>query len=88
MLQTQKKSMVTSRSAAAAQKREDQILEHIPLIKYHAYRIATQLPPNIEINDLINAGILGLDGRDREIRTFARSQVQDLRRASHSRSDD
>ena len=60
MLQTQKKSMVTNRAAVAAQKREDQILEHIPLIKYHAYRIATQLPPNIEINDLINAGILGL----------------------------
>ena len=60
MLQTQKKSMVTNRAVVAAQKREEQILEHIPLIKYHAYRIATQLPPNIEINDLINAGILGL----------------------------
>lgn len=60
MLQTQKRSAAPSRAALAAQKREEQILEHVPLIKYRAYRIATQLPPNIEINDLINAGILGL----------------------------
>ena len=59
MLQTQKRSSVAGR-ISAAQKREDLILEHISLIKYHAYRIATQLPPNIEINDLINAGVLGL----------------------------
>ena len=60
MLQTQKKSASPYRLATAAKKREELILEHVSLIKYHAYRIATQLPPNIEINDLINAGVLGL----------------------------
>ena len=60
MVQTQKRSVAQNRAAIAAQKREELILEHISLIKYHAYRIATQLPPNIEINDLINAGVLGL----------------------------
>ncbi len=60
MLQTQKRNLSSSRSASAAKKRQDLILEHVPLIKYHAYRIATQLPPNVEINDLINAGVLGL----------------------------
>ncbi len=62
MLQTQsqKKAVVHNRTNSASQKREDLILEHIPLIKYHAYRLASQLPPNIEINDLINAGVLGL----------------------------
>jgi RNA polymerase sigma factor for flagellar operon FliA len=61
MLQTQKR-MASSQTRAmnAARKREELIMEHVPLIKYHAYRIATQLPPNIEINDLINAGVLGL----------------------------
>lgn len=60
MLQTQKRSVSPSRINTAVKKREDLIMEHVPLIKYHAYRIATQLPPNVEINDLINAGVLGL----------------------------
>ncbi len=60
MLQTQERGLNQKRMASAARKREELILEHVPLIKYHAYRIATQLPPNIEINDLINAGVLGL----------------------------
>jgi RNA polymerase sigma factor for flagellar operon FliA len=36
------------------------IIEHLALVKYHAYRFASQLPPNVEINDLISAGVLGL----------------------------
>lgn len=60
MLQTQKRSVKQDRLSSSNKKREDLILEHLSLIKYHAYRIATQLPPNIEINDLINAGVLGL----------------------------
>ena len=60
MLQTQKRNVKQDRLASSSKKREDLILEHLSLIKYHAYRIATQLPPNIEINDLINAGVLGL----------------------------
>jgi RNA polymerase sigma factor for flagellar operon FliA len=40
--------------------RDELILEHVPLIKYHAYRLACQLPPSVELNDLINAGALGL----------------------------
>lgn len=43
-----------------APSRDELILEHVPLIKYHAYRLACQLPPNVEVNDLINAGALGL----------------------------
>jgi RNA polymerase sigma factor for flagellar operon FliA len=60
MLQAQKRAVSQTRALNAARKREELIMEHVPLIKYHAYRIATQLPPNIEINDLINAGVLGL----------------------------
>ena len=45
---------------AAARKREDLILAHIPMVKYQAYRIVSQGPPNVDINDLINAGVLGL----------------------------
>jgi RNA polymerase sigma factor FliA len=45
---------------AAARRREDLILAHIPMVKYQAYRIVSQGPPNVDINDLINAGVLGL----------------------------
>jgi RNA polymerase sigma factor for flagellar operon FliA len=36
------------------------ILEYSPLIKYVAYRIAVRLPPHVEIDDLISAGVIGL----------------------------
>lgn len=34
--------------------------EFSPLIKYIASRIAIRLPPHIDLNDLINAGVIGL----------------------------
>lgn len=36
------------------------IVEYAPLVKYIAHRIAMRLPPQIEVDDLINSGILGL----------------------------
>jgi RNA polymerase sigma factor FliA len=36
------------------------INEFAPLIKYIASRIAIRLPPHIDLNDLINAGVIGL----------------------------
>src|SRR5947208_10767086 len=40
--------------------RDALIQETLPLIKHIAHRVATRLPANIEIRDLINAGVLGL----------------------------
>ena len=40
--------------------REELILKYAPLIKYIANRIATRLPMHIDIQDLINSGVLGL----------------------------
>jgi RNA polymerase sigma factor for flagellar operon FliA len=40
--------------------RDTLINETLPLIKHIAHRVATKLPSNIEIRDLINAGVLGL----------------------------
>ena len=40
--------------------REQLILEHAPLIKYIAHRIALRVPPHIEVQDLIDAGVVGL----------------------------
>ena len=48
------------RTSRKQQVREQMILENLPQIKYIAQRIAAKLPPNIEMDDLISAGILGL----------------------------
>src|SRR5215471_10998749 len=40
--------------------REALINETLPLIKHIAHRVATRLPSNIELQDLINAGVIGL----------------------------
>jgi RNA polymerase sigma factor for flagellar operon FliA len=41
-------------------KRDRLIIENAPLVKYIAHRIAMRLPPQIEVDDLINSGVLGL----------------------------
>ena len=38
--------------------RENLINETLPLIKHIAHRVATRLPANIEMRDLINAGVI------------------------------
>src|SRR5438105_9790681 len=40
--------------------RETLINETLPLIKHIAHRVATRLPSNVEMRDLINAGVIGL----------------------------
>jgi RNA polymerase sigma factor for flagellar operon FliA len=40
--------------------REEIVHKYVHLVKYVAGRISVNLPPNVEINDLINDGILGL----------------------------
>lgn len=41
-------------------KRDRLIVEYAPLVKYIANRIAMRLPPHIDVDDLINSGVLGL----------------------------
>jgi RNA polymerase sigma factor for flagellar operon FliA len=43
-----------------ADKRNQVILDHLPQIKFIAQRIALRLPPEIQLDDLISAGIIGL----------------------------
>jgi RNA polymerase sigma factor for flagellar operon FliA len=40
--------------------RNTMVEEHLPLVKYIASRIAGRLPSHIEVDDLINAGVIGL----------------------------
>ena len=41
-------------------RRNEKVVEHLPLVKYVASRIAGRLPSHVEQDDLVNAGVIGL----------------------------
>ena len=53
-----------AQSAYASQsveaQREKQLMDYLPLVKYIAGRTAIGLPKSVELDDLINAGVVGL----------------------------
>lgn len=63
--------------------REEVIHKYLHLVKYVAGRISVNLPPNVELNDLINDGILGLidaiekydDSRGVKFETYAITRI-------------
>lgn len=63
---------------------DDLIIEYSPLIKFIAHRLAMRLPPNIEVDDLISAGVIGLidaiekfnPGKDTQFKTYAEIRVR------------
>lgn len=40
--------------------RDQRIIEHIGLVKRIAYHLITRMPPNVQVDDLIQSGMLGL----------------------------
>ena len=60
------------------------IVEYAPLIKYIALKIASRLPPNIELDDLISCGVIGLmdamekfdPSRDNKFKTYAEFRIR------------
>jgi RNA polymerase sigma factor for flagellar operon FliA len=60
------------------------IIEYAPLIKYIAQKIAARLPSNIELDDLISCGVIGLmdairkfdPTRDNKFKTYAEFRVR------------
>jgi len=63
--------------------REEAIHRYLHLVKYVAGRISVNLPPNVELNDLINDGVVGLidaiekydDGRGVKFETYAITRI-------------
>ena len=61
-------ALATSETSEAAEapepfdrnNREQIIKDYVPLVKFVAHRIASRLPSHVELDDLINSGILGL----------------------------
>ncbi|MBI2605029.1 MAG: FliA/WhiG family RNA polymerase sigma factor [Deltaproteobacteria bacterium] len=64
--------------------REEIIRDYAPLIKYIAQKIAARLPANIELDDLISSGVIGLmdaiekydPSRDNKFKTYAEFRIR------------
>ena len=60
------------------------IIEYAPLVKFIAYKIASRLPPNIEVDDLISCGVIVLmdaidkfdPTRDNKFKTYAEFRIR------------
>jgi RNA polymerase sigma factor for flagellar operon FliA len=67
------------------QKHKDELIkEYAPLIKFVAQKIAVRLPSNIELDDLISAGVIGLmdaidkydPSHDNKFKTYAEFRIR------------
>lgn len=71
-------------SKLTAKQREKLIMEYAPLIKFIAQKIAIRLPSNIELDDLISSGVIGLmdaiekydPTRDNTFKTYAEFRIR------------
>ena len=67
-----------------AETKDEVIVEYAPLIKYIAQKIASRLPSNIELDDLISCGVIGLmdaiekydSTRDNKFKTYAEFRIR------------
>ena len=66
------------------QQKDKLIMEYAPLIKFIAQKIAIRLPSNIELDDLISSGVIGLmdaidkydPSRDNKFKTYAEFRIR------------
>lgn len=67
-----------------SEQKDQLILEYAPLIKFIAQKIAARLPSNIELDDLISSGVIGLmdaiekydPTRDNKFKTYAEFRIR------------
>jgi RNA polymerase sigma factor FliA len=73
-----------SRQAYRGKSREEVVLEFAPLVRHIANRLAARLPENLDREDLIQAGMIGLldaiekydSGREAQFRTYAEFRIK------------
>lgn len=71
-------------SKLTPQQKDKLIMEYAPLIKFIAQKIAVRLPSNIELDDLISSGVIGLmdalekydPSRDNKFKTYAEFRIR------------
>ena len=72
------------RSTIDPKVKDEIVVEYAPLVKYIAQKIASRLPSNIELDDLISCGVIGLmdaiekfdPTRDNKFKTYAEFRVR------------
>lgn len=83
-LSKQLRNLKDYRSTVDPNIKDEIILEYAPLVKYIALKIAYRLPPNIELDDLISCGVIGLmdaiekfdPSRDNKFKTYAEFRIR------------
>lgn len=78
------KNLKDYRSTIDPKVKDEIVIEYAPLIKYIAQKIASRLPSNIELDDLISCGVIGLmdaiekfdPSRDNKFKTYAEFRVR------------
>jgi len=78
------KNLKDYRSTLDPKIKDEIIIEYAPLIKFIAQKIASRLPPNIELDDLISCGVIGLmdaiekfdPSRDNKFKTYAEFRIR------------
>ena len=78
------KNLKDYRSTVDPKVKDEIIIEYAPLIKYIAQRIASRLPSNVELDDLISCGVIGLmdaiekfdPSRDNKFKTYAEFRIR------------
>ncbi|MBC7690434.1 MAG: FliA/WhiG family RNA polymerase sigma factor [Methylotenera sp.] len=82
--QAQTSSLVKEDFSPVNSTRDRLVNEYAPLIKYIAQKIAARLPANIELDDLISSGVIGLmdaiekydASRDNKFKTYAEFRIR------------
>ncbi|WP_127718028.1 FliA/WhiG family RNA polymerase sigma factor [Halobacteriovorax sp. HLS] len=78
------KNLKDYRSTVDPKVKDEIIIEYAPLIKYIAQKIASRLPSNVELDDLISCGVIGLmdaiekfdPSRDNKFKTYAEFRIR------------
>lgn len=78
------KNLTDYRATVDPKVKDQIIIEYAPLIKYIAQKIASRLPSNIEVDDLISCGVIGLmdaiekfdPTRDNKFKTYAEFRIR------------
>lgn len=76
--------MAASGSVCDTDRIERVLAEHAPMVKYIAQRLAFRLPPSVTVDDLIQAGVIGLidaidkydSRRDTSFKTYAEFRIR------------
>lgn len=72
------------RCEITAEVKDEIIVEYAPLVKFIAQKIASRLPANVELDDLISCGVIGLmdaidkfdPTRDNKFKTYAEFRIR------------